>query len=130
MAAETLAFTEAFDCAYLLKHDLQAILKRDLPLLMLTDSQQLFDVLTRSRYTSEKRLMVDISAAREAFEQSLISNVGLIRSEFNAADAMTKIGYNHALHELLSKKCISHPIKQFVISKKNSVCSRTLKKGV
>lgn len=66
MAGETLAFSGAFDNS-IIRHDLQAMLGQDIPMLMMTDSQQLFDVLTRSRYTTEHCLMVDIAAAREVF---------------------------------------------------------------
>lgn len=66
MAEVTLASLEGFDCAYLIKHYLSRILWGSIPLLMFRDSEALFKVLLKSRYTTEKRLMVDISAAREA----------------------------------------------------------------
>ena len=56
MAAETKAIAEAFDSAFILKHDLENAISRTIPLLMLTDSQALSDVLTRAKYTSEKDL--------------------------------------------------------------------------
>jgi len=82
---------------------------------MLTDSIQLFDVITRSRYTAEKRLMVDISAVREAYLEKTISNIALIKSEHNPADSLTKIGGNDAFEKLLATNTISHPVEQYVI---------------
>jgi uncharacterized protein YjgD (DUF1641 family) len=90
-AGETLAFSEAFDASFILRCDLSKILNRHIPLLMLTDSESLFKTLTKARYTTERRLLVDISAARQAYHAKDISIIGLIASRFNAADGMTKI---------------------------------------
>ena len=49
MAAETMAFAEAFDSAFILRHEIEKAIGRKIPLLMLTDSQALFDVLTRAK---------------------------------------------------------------------------------
>jgi hypothetical protein len=54
----------------------------------MTDSKFLFAVITNNRYTTEKRLMTDIAAVREAYNNRIISNNGLICSDDNAADAM------------------------------------------
>lgn len=60
MAGDTLAFVDAFDSAFVIKHDLDQMLGVNVPLMMLTGSEQLLQVLTRSRYTTERRLMIDI----------------------------------------------------------------------
>ena len=52
MAAETFAFAHAFDSGYTLKAGLERILGKTIPILMLTDSQALFDVLTRAKHTT------------------------------------------------------------------------------
>ena len=113
MAAETLAFSNAFDNVLIIKHDLERMIG-PVHLLMLTYSKALFDVLTRTRYTTERRLMVDIAAAREAYHEWIISNIGLIRSEFNIADGLTKAGPNEALRKFLITHCLDHPIEQYV----------------
>jgi hypothetical protein len=115
MAAEALAFADAFDHAFILKHDLQRILGREVPLLMLTDSKFLFDVITGNKYTTEKKLMADIASIREAYNDRTISNIALIRREHNAADAMTKIAQNAALQAVLHTHRVSHPLEQNVI---------------
>jgi hypothetical protein len=48
MAAETCAFAEAFDAAFVLKHSLEKLLKRQIRLQKLTDSKQLFDAISHS----------------------------------------------------------------------------------
>lgn len=45
-AGETLALADSFDAAIVLRHDLETILHQSIPLLLLTDSQSLFSVLT------------------------------------------------------------------------------------
>jgi hypothetical protein len=115
MAAEALVFSDAFDHASILKNDLQRILGREVPLLMLTDSKLLFDVITGNKYTTEKRLMADIASIWDAYKDRTISNIALIRSEHNAADAMPKIAQNAALQEILHTHRVSHPLEQYVI---------------
>jgi hypothetical protein len=77
MAGETLAFADAFDNTYILKHDLQRILGQEVPLLMLTDSQALFYVITGCNYTTEKRFMVEFSMIRESYKDRTIKKVAL-----------------------------------------------------
>ena len=132
MAAETLAFVDAFDNASLIKHDLQRMLNTDIPLLMLTDSEPLFRILTKYRYTTERRLEIDISAAREAYHSREISNIAWIHSHDNYADDLTKINGNGALTTLLRSHIIKHNVRQWIIekapakpsqiSKQNGVC--------
>jgi hypothetical protein len=59
--------------------------------------------------------MVDIAAARQGYNDLTISNVGLIRSEGNVADAMTNIGGNSSLTDFLVTHNLPAIIEQFVI---------------
>lgn len=77
-AGETIALADAFDNVFLLQHDLQRILGKPVPILVMTDSKLLFDVITGNRTTSEARQMVDVAAVREAYNQQIIPNVALI----------------------------------------------------
>jgi hypothetical protein len=110
LAAETMAFAYTFDASFALKHDLGSMIGKPIPLLLLTDSRPLFDILVCAKYTTEKRLMIGIAAAREGFNRRDITNVCLIRSEHNVADAMTKLNSNPALHRLLVTHHVKHPI--------------------
>jgi hypothetical protein len=99
--------------AVMLKHDIERMLDRTIRIQVFTDSLSLF-VITRSTTTSEKRLMIDIAAEKEAYKEGTLDTIGFIRTRFNPADAFTKIGRCQALEDILTKGEIDHPIEQWV----------------
>lgn len=115
LGAEVYAFADAFDYAFTLKHDLEEILQSQVPLQILTDSKSLFDIITKSSTTTERRLMIDIKSVREGYENFDISDVGFIRSEHNPADSFTKIGNNNCLQYILNYGKCDMPIEKWVI---------------
>lgn len=82
---------------------------------MFTDSASLFQVITKATRTSERRLMIDVEACREAYEKREIADIALIRSEYNLADCMTKIMDPHQLLELLKTNTLHNSVQQCVI---------------
>ncbi len=90
MAAEFTAFCDAFDMVYSLAIEISKVLGRKVPLILLTDSKSLFDVIWKGIPTSEKRMMLDIAAAREGYRRGDISNIHFVRSSKNLADGLTK----------------------------------------
>ena len=115
LGGEVYAFADAFDYAYTMRHDLQSLLGQDIPIQMFTDSKSLFDVITKCSHTTEKRLMIDISTVRKAYENFEISDVGFLGSENNPADAFTKIGSFPSLQKLLNTGMADFPIEQWII---------------
>ncbi len=120
LASKCHTFADAFDYSYLMKYDLEQLLDQRIPIQMCTDSKSLFDVIVRASMTSERRLMIDISATREAYERNEIADIGLIASEYNLSDCMTKIMTPKQLLNVLNSKKLCHPIKQFVIRKSSN----------
>ena len=118
LGGETLAFADAFDTAYMIKRDLEEILKQNVPLKMLTDSKSLFDVITRSSQMSEKRLMIDIAGVREAYRNMEICDIGHIRTANNPADAMTKLVECNSLNRIISSAICDVQVDQWVIRDK------------
>jgi hypothetical protein len=67
MASETLAYVEGFDTSFTLRSQLSDMLGKDIPLLMMTDSKLLIDIMTTQNRTTEGRLMVDVFGGRQFF---------------------------------------------------------------
>lgn len=82
--------------------------------MMVTDSGILFNIITRRKIPSERRIMVDLIAAREAYDNRTIANIALIESKFNAADPLSKLNGNDSLRKLLKGFTLHHPLKQFI----------------
>lgn len=70
--------------------DMECATERKITLTLLKDSERIFNVIVRSDITAEKRLVIDIQAVREAFENKEIDHVGWIRTKENIADRLTR----------------------------------------
>ena len=125
MAVEVYAFADAFDAAFIVKNDFERIYDQHLPLVMLTDSKQTFDVITRASHTTEKRLIIDVAATREAYKRYETSNVGLVRSEQNPADVLTKPQVCGALDATLCMGMDVNPVEQWVTRNETMAASAT-----
>lgn len=101
MSGELCAFTDSFDATFLLAADLRRMLKLDIPTNMMTDSKQVFEVISRGKRPAEKRLAIDSTVAREAYVSFEIGRVGLTRGEDYPADVFNKMKCNDALRKLL-----------------------------
>lgn len=99
----------------MLTHDLESLLSQKVPLQIYTDAKSLFDVITKSSTTSEKRLMIDVQAAREACERYKIADIGLVRSDYNLVDCLTKVMLPKQLLQVVSAVYFKHPIEQYII---------------
>jgi len=115
MAGEVYAFADDFEAALILKLDLERIYRQQLPLVMLTDSKQIFDVITRASHTTEKRLVIDVATAREAYNRNEMSNVGLVKSVHNVADGVTKPRLCSELDATLRTGKDVNPVEQWII---------------
>lgn len=72
-------------------------------MVLCTYSLSLYDCITKLGTTKEKRLMIDIMALREAYENRDTEEVRWIDGESNPADAMTKAKPNGALKRLIDR---------------------------
>lgn len=52
------------------------------------DSESLFTILIKSNTSKEKRVLVNLRAARAAFDKEEISQVGWIKPAMNVADGL------------------------------------------
>lgn len=115
MGGECYAFADAFDFAFSLRHDMQKIMSKRIPLQLYTDSDSLFKVISKNSSTTERRLMIDLQATREAYGNKEIADIGWVRSEDNPADALTKRGTCLAMNRLLDEGRVDLEVLQWVI---------------
>lgn len=59
---------------------------------VLAEFESLFKTLVKYSTTAEQRLMIDNTAAREAFDWKEITTIDWVRSESSVADKLTKSG--------------------------------------
>lgn len=59
--------------------------------------------------------MIDIAAARQAYNRKEISNVGLVKSANNLADGLTKPGFCMSLDDVLRTSVDRQPVEQWII---------------
>ena len=104
--SETMAFADAFDMAFAMKNDFCKMTSLDIPIVMLTDSLSLFDVITKAKITSERRLMIDVKVVKDAYQRYELGPIGFIRSEFNPADALTKVKKSDILNKMLQESVL------------------------
>ncbi len=115
MAAEVIAFSDAFDVGYTLATELSSLLGRKVPLILLTDSKSLFDVISKGSRTSEKRMMLDIAAARERYRRRDIFNIGFVRSSKNLVYGLTKPMNQASFLSVLRSRKLSIEPDQWII---------------
>ena len=68
LAAEVIIFADLFDDAYALRSEFEHALGRSLPVQLITDSNSLFDIISKGSRASEKRIMLERHAARQAYK--------------------------------------------------------------
>ncbi|KAA8498413.1 Transposon Ty1-OR Gag-Pol polyprotein [Porphyridium purpureum] len=89
LSAELLALCIAFDFAEAVQLELLAH-GLSVPIVLATDSKQIFDSITKSSVLAEKRLMVRMLVLRQGLEDLRISQVLHVPGASNIADALTK----------------------------------------
>ena len=109
-----MALADAFDMAYTLRHDLEHMIQQSIPIVMMTDSLSLFKIITKATTTTEKRLMIDLCTVNQSFKNGEFENIGFIRTQYNPADAFTKVKRNTILEQFLKTATIFHPIEQWI----------------
>lgn len=81
-------------------------MEKNLKMQVLTDSETLFNFIISNVPTTEKRLMIDVKAAREAYNEGIIDDVIWILRKYNLADAMKKASIVPELVEELQNNWI------------------------
>ena len=108
LTAETLAASEALDCAFVTRKMMEDVLQRKLPPVQLSvDSKSLYDTVRTSNVVADKRLMIDVSAMREMLDREEMK-MKWVDTNHQLADVLTKAGSNKdKLLDVLSSGFIS-----------------------
>ncbi len=111
LGSEAYAFSHALDFVLALARDMSALFSRKISTVMFTDSKCPFDAVTKLSTVSEKRLLIDISAIRDSYTNSELSNVAHVCSKFNLAYVFTKEKADLSmLKKLMKTGYLNHPI--------------------
>ena len=78
MEGEFFVLSTAIYYALVIQQGLKSILGQSIKQMIFMGLKQLFDVIKKSSYTIEKRLMIEVTTAREAYNRYEISNEALV----------------------------------------------------
>lgn len=101
MDGEVYDFMYALEMSFVIKKDMQALLGLELDIWMVNDSRQLLESVTRGNWNAERRLLIDITAARESYHNYEMSGIVLIRGEANQVEDHTKDSRNRNLRRMM-----------------------------
>ncbi|KJZ69915.1 hypothetical protein HIM_10700 [Hirsutella minnesotensis 3608] len=118
LASEIYGMVNGFDIGISVSTTLKMITDRlglpSIPLIVCTDSYSLYECLIKLGTTKEKRLMIDIMALRQSYEQREITEIRWIHGADNPADAMTKASPNRALERLIDTNSLTIRMEGYV----------------
>ena len=101
LSAEVIAFSNLFDDAYTIRSQTENAIGRAIPMHLLTDSKSLFDIISKGSRTSEKRIMHEIHANRQAYQAHEISKIRFVRKADDIVDGLTKSKKQSVLLQVL-----------------------------
>ena len=117
MSGGVIVFSDLFDVAIAFAEEIGMTLAGMVPVRLLTDCKHLFDVVSKGSRTSQKRMMLDIAAAREGFKTKTISDIGFVGSSPNIADGLTKSMTQAAIHHVIATGYLKVISEQWIIRK-------------
>jgi len=125
LASEIYGMVSGFDIGYVIANTLATITKRlnlpRIPLILCTDSFSLYQCIVQLGTTTEKRLMIDIIALRQSYENREVDEIRWIHGQDNPADAMTKAMPNRALENLISDNATTIRLEGWVQRKREAI---------
>lgn len=106
MASDSFSMVHGFDVSSTLRLALNDFLGLIVPLHVYTDSMSLYDCLTKTNRTTEKRLLVDLFMLRQSYERSEIRDGFWIPTAQNPAYAFTKANSGSTLRDAIDTNLI------------------------
>ncbi|KAI0997669.1 hypothetical protein K3495_g10521 [Podosphaera aphanis] len=87
----------------------------EIPIVVCTDSLSLYECMVKLDTTKEKRLMIDIMAIRQSYEQRKLSEIRWFNGCDNPADSMTKANPSRALQQLFDSNNLNIRVEGWVV---------------
>lgn len=109
--ADIFAFAEASDVAVMLRYDEREIFRRDLPLCVLNGRSNHFLFVVNSTTTTEKWMILDLHAPREAF----ITEIGWIGRELYIDDSLLKTKRSPPMSNFLANHTLDRKVLRWVM---------------
>lgn len=101
MGGEVYAFWESFDEDFIPPMDLEMILSTKQSLQIFTDSNLLFNFITKALSPTENRYIIYIAAFRQAYRVNFITQVGIVITPHNPSDSISKVKDNGTLDNII-----------------------------
>jgi hypothetical protein len=118
LASEIYGMVSGVDMAYALGSTIKMITQQldlpTIPIVVCTDSYSLYECLVKLGTTKEKRLMIDVMAIRQSYEQRELQEIRWINGADNPADAMTKMNPNKALETFVNTNEVTVRVEGWV----------------
>jgi hypothetical protein len=84
------------------------------PVVICTNSFSFYECLMKLGTTKEKRLIINIIAIRQAYEQQNVLDIRWIDDRNNPANAITKAGPNRAFEQLINNNKLIMRLQKWV----------------
>ncbi|KHJ31854.1 hypothetical protein EV44_g1966 [Erysiphe necator] len=118
LASELYAMVHGYDIDLSIETTLDLIAEqlmlKKIPIIMCTDSFSLYECMLKLGTTSEKRLMIDITALPQSYERRELAEIRWISRNDNPADAMTKSMPTVALKNLIERNGVRIRVEGWV----------------
>jgi hypothetical protein len=115
LASEIYSMVRGIDIAITINTTIKIITEQlrfpQTPIVVCTDLYLLYECLVKLGITQEKRLMIDIIALRQLYEQREITEIRWIDEKDNPANAITKSTPNKALEKLINTNQLGVQVK-------------------
>jgi hypothetical protein len=85
-----------------------------IPIIVYTDSYSLYECLVKLETTKKKRLIINIMAIRESYENRELFEIRWINGQNNPADVITKSNPNKALETFINTNSLRIRIKEWI----------------
>lgn len=102
MKRDLRSFADAFDDAFIHVQDLHRGMNQGIPIFMFSVPKQVFDIISRRKRATKRRLAIDAAATRDAYRRFEIKRVSFVCREQCPAKLLSKIHHIGMLHKLVN----------------------------